>query len=420
MAIGLVVLGHWLVASLRYTDGRFHADDVLGEVGWARWVTLAFQVIPVFFLVGGYGNATSWARYRPADWDVWLRHRVTGLVVPTSAYVLVAVAAVAVCRALGVDAGTLDLGGWAVALHLWFLPTYLLVAALTPVLHAAHRRWGLAVPAVLGAAAVVVDLAVVRWQVPLVGWANYVLVWGAVHQLGFAWQDGSFTGRPRLLLGSAAGLAMWLVAVFVVGFPISMVGVPGARLQNTAPPSIALLGFAVAQSALVIATAPALGRWLSRQGMARPLARSGRPVLLVYLWHMAPVIPVAIALYPTGLVPIPPLGSLPWVGVRFASAALTAVPLAGLVAVLGALRRLPWRVAAVRSAGHTPADRRVARLLLMAAIAAVSFALDRLAVEGFAPDGRFPLTALLCYAAGVALLAAATRTAPDGPPNGMA
>jgi hypothetical protein len=107
-SIGLVVLGHWLVASLWYQDGRFHIEDVLADLAWTRWLTLAFQVIPVFFLVGGYANATSWTKRQGLGWDVWLRHRMTSLVSATSAYVLVAIAAVVACRPV-VDSATLGL-----------------------------------------------------------------------------------------------------------------------------------------------------------------------------------------------------------------------------------------------------------------------------------------------------------------------
>ena len=61
LAIGLVVLGHWLVTSPTYHDGAFQAPSVLGTIRWGQWVTLAFQVMPVFFLVGGYAAAISWA-----------------------------------------------------------------------------------------------------------------------------------------------------------------------------------------------------------------------------------------------------------------------------------------------------------------------------------------------------------------------
>jgi len=52
-AIGFVVLGHWLVTSITYRGGLFQGEDVLTELPWTQWLTLGFQVMPVFFLVGG-------------------------------------------------------------------------------------------------------------------------------------------------------------------------------------------------------------------------------------------------------------------------------------------------------------------------------------------------------------------------------
>ncbi|GHH88941.1 hypothetical protein [Streptomyces capitiformicae] len=48
--------------------------------------------------------------------------------------------AVGLCAAVGVDPDTLALVGWAMAMQFWFLPVYLILSALTPALHAAHRR----------------------------------------------------------------------------------------------------------------------------------------------------------------------------------------------------------------------------------------------------------------------------------------
>jgi hypothetical protein len=70
VAIGCVVYGHWLLASLTYSHGRFSDLDALGYVGWGRWLTWAFQVMPVFFLVGGYANALSWTAHQ-AQGESW-------------------------------------------------------------------------------------------------------------------------------------------------------------------------------------------------------------------------------------------------------------------------------------------------------------------------------------------------------------
>ena len=83
-----------------------------------------------------------------------------------------------------------------VTLQLWFLPMYMVLIALTLAMHAAHRRWGLAVPAAMGAAAAMVSAGVTVLHLAAIGYANYLLVWGSTHQWGFAWRDGILT-RPR-------------------------------------------------------------------------------------------------------------------------------------------------------------------------------------------------------------------------------
>lgn len=107
--------------------------------------------MPVFFLVGGYASAVSWTAHqqRAEGWPACVRGRAMRLLWPTTMYVVVAVLTVTGARMAGANTAELAGAGWFVALHLWFLPVYLLLIALTPVMLAAHRRWGLWVPAVL-------------------------------------------------------------------------------------------------------------------------------------------------------------------------------------------------------------------------------------------------------------------------------
>lgn len=402
-AVVLVVLGHWLATSITYSGEKVSGQDLLNEMPWTQWLTLVFQVMPVFFLVGGLANATSWTSQRLAgvDWSGWVYRRAVRLLVPTSVYAAVAVVGVMICRVLAVRPGVLAPAAWAIAFHLWFLPVYLSLLVATPLLHAAHGRWGLRVPAVMAIGTVAVDLVVLGLHPPLLGWANYVLVWGAVHQLGFAWHDATLTRDRRLPLTLAAtGITVMVALVWLGPFPVSMIGVTGARIKNTAPPSIALLSYAVGQVGLLLAVEPTVMQWLYRPQVWRVVAWANRMAMTLYLWHMVPVVVVALAVYPTGLFPATPIGSPTWWLLRGAwVAALTAV----FIPLTLALRRLepnpPARQQLVT--GRWPAWSGV---LLVGGSALAALALARTAVVGFAPDGRLDIPTLGAFAAGVLLV----------------
>ncbi len=96
IAIGAVVYGHWTLTDVTYRHGQLSGLDALDYISWGRWVTLALQVMPVFFLVGGYVNALSWAAHhaRGESWTRWAVGRAMRLLWPTTVFVVTAVLAV--------------------------------------------------------------------------------------------------------------------------------------------------------------------------------------------------------------------------------------------------------------------------------------------------------------------------------------
>ena len=64
LALLLVVLGHWLVSAIGGGHGRLTGHSALESLTWAYPITWLFQVIPVFFMVGGYANAASLTSHR--------------------------------------------------------------------------------------------------------------------------------------------------------------------------------------------------------------------------------------------------------------------------------------------------------------------------------------------------------------------
>ena len=117
VAIGGVVYGHWLLISVTYRNGQLSGLDALDYVSWGRWVTWLFQVMPVFFLVGGYVNAQSWMAHhaRGETWTRWVRDRAMRLLWPTAVFVVVAVLAVTAARAAGGGLAEIAEASWLVA-----------------------------------------------------------------------------------------------------------------------------------------------------------------------------------------------------------------------------------------------------------------------------------------------------------------
>ena len=394
LAIGGVVYGHWLLVSITYSRGQLSGADAIGYVSWAPWVTWAFQVMPVFFLVGGYVNARSWPSHqaRGETWTEWVRDRALRLLWPTAVFVVVGVLAASAALLAGVSGTEVGEAGWLVALQLWFLPVYLLLAALTPALLAAHRRWGLRVPLAMAAAAALVSAGTAGPHMHVIGYANYLFVWGSAHQWGFAWQDGTLTRRRRRPYAMTAGGAALLACLLAWGpYKVNMVG-----SGNTNPPSVALLAFALAQTGLALACEPAGQRLLLRPGLWRLVRRLNTTVMTLYLWQFVPVIIVAIACYPAHLLPQPAIGSAQWWELRPVWWALLTVLLAALtMLVMRAERPLLKLPAAIGPPGPwSPA-------ILLAGLAAAMLGLTRLAIAGLAPGGHLPLPALAAFAAGL-------------------
>ncbi|MHA6764330.1 acyltransferase family protein [Streptacidiphilus sp. PAMC 29251] len=404
LAICLVVLGHWLITALvRQPDGTLRAPELLATIPWTQWLTLGFQIMPLFFLAGGYAAGGSWARHR-ADGGAgvpWIRGRAVRLLLPTAVYSGLVLLAVAISAGVGVDPGTLAMVGWAMGMQFWFLPVYLLLSALTPALHAAHRRWGLLAPLMLGAVAVAVDLLVLAAHAPFVGLVDYVLVWGVAYQLGFCWRDGLLTRSQLLPAAMAAVGAVAFAGLVGFGpFPVSLILVSDETVSNTNPPSVAMLSWAVAQIGLCLLAAPVVRRWLARERVWQSVRPVGGASMTLYLWHMLPVLVAAAAFYLTGIAPEPVYGSGSWWALRLPWLLLLTAVLAGIVVLLQPLERALTGIGArVRPDGPVRWP-----LLLWLGLAASVAALCRFAVQGFAHDGRFPLLPALGLALGAALV----------------
>src|SRR5699024_12810790 len=73
-AITVVVLWHWTIIAVD-ADGGILPHGVLDRATWSLPLTWVFQLMPFFFLLGGYSNSLSWryAQRMGIGYSEWLR-----------------------------------------------------------------------------------------------------------------------------------------------------------------------------------------------------------------------------------------------------------------------------------------------------------------------------------------------------------
>ena len=123
LAIFMVVLGHWFVIAVVYRDRQLSGYNALDVLTWIDPVTWLFQVMPIFFLVGGYASGASLASHRASGGDGigWVLRRTDRLLRPTTALFVVLPVVTAVTVAAGVNKQLLGHAVWLASIPLWFL-----------------------------------------------------------------------------------------------------------------------------------------------------------------------------------------------------------------------------------------------------------------------------------------------------------
>ena len=255
LSILAVVVGHWLVAAPYIgSDGEVVGGHLLGILPWTQWLTWGFQVMPIFFLVGGYSNGVSWSstRAKNGHYSDWFASRIQRLINPVFPVLLAWGLFAFLATQAGMDRATVRMAVELALVPVWFLAVYLLVTALAPFTWRLWEKLGFTSVAVFVAAAVLVDVLTFARDVPYVNFLNFIFVWVGIHQFGYAWQQGRI-GQGRTLALFLGGLAV-LIGITVYGpYPIAMIGVPGAEITNSMPPTLALLALGVTQTGLVLA-----------------------------------------------------------------------------------------------------------------------------------------------------------------------
>jgi len=148
VSILAVVFGHWFIGIIWWDHGIIRTTSAVGVTSWLWLGTWAFQVMPIFFFVGGFSNMMAYDSLRRRGASAWefTQTRLTRLLKPSLVFLggwtivqtglhLTDVGApggprvfgdTALLRGVLPPAATLPFG------PLWFLAVYVVVVAPSP------------------------------------------------------------------------------------------------------------------------------------------------------------------------------------------------------------------------------------------------------------------------------------------------
>lgn len=305
----LVVVGlHAMMAGVTVGEGGLAVTNALEGHPIFAWATWGVQIMPLFFLLGGFSSLTQWRRMSAggATAGDYIRQRVHRLAHPALLPIALVAGSLAAVALTGVSNEVLSQVGFRIGQPLWFLAVYLGCAGFIPVMARLHdARPALTLFGLLGAA-IVVDVASIALAAPGLGAFNFLFVWLFVQQLGFWYADGWFLRLNRWLLfgGAVAAFGVLVLLTMVLGYSTDM-------YVNLNPPNLCILVLGVGQLLLFSAAHPWLVRLAHIPALQRAAAGVNRHSMTIYLWHVPVVVLVALTMMSARL-PFPEPLSRSW------------------------------------------------------------------------------------------------------------
>ena len=306
VSIITVIFGHWLVVAPYINEGEILIPDILSISPWTQWLSWILQVMPIFFIVGGFSNAISWqsALKRGENYNAWFASRLRRLITPVLPVLVIWAIIGIIANLFHADHTILQPTSKFALLPAWFLVVYIVVISLVPLVYRAWQRFKIGSFWMLAAAAILVDIAVFVFGWKALGWVNYVFVWVAVHQLGIAWQAKSMGDARQKSLWAFGGIAVLIALVTFGPYPISMVSMQGEEISNTLPPNLTMLALGIFQGGLLLALEKPIRKWLDKKNIWTATVLINGMIMTLFLWHVTALILVtalALALGGVGL-----------------------------------------------------------------------------------------------------------------------
>lgn len=285
----VVVAWHWVFTIIIWTDSGPRATNPIGFTRGLFIATWLLQVMPLFFFVGGFAHTEAYeagrakGRYKTPIGFAWQRanHLARPALALAFSWWLIGSVAVALFEIDGVPRAVR-----LILSPLWFIAVYLLLILLFPVTHWLHQRYGALVIVWGVGIATLIDVARFSHGIRWAGWLNMIVVWATCHQLGYFWEELVALGR-RVAWGMMwTGLFALAALVGSKIYPGSMVGVPGDKFSNMAPPTITILALLLFQAGVALLLRPwVLHKLATSDRWARTNDVINRFSLPLFLFH---------------------------------------------------------------------------------------------------------------------------------------
>nr|WP_274636612.1 acyltransferase [Microbacterium bovistercoris] len=369
LCVATVVLLHALMVGVTIGPAGPVFENAADGAPWLVPLTWVAQIMPLFFVIGGYAGSVAYRRLRAQGGTSvgFVTARVHRLLLPgvlSIGAVGIGLALLAIC---GVPGDIVQIAGFRYSQPLWFLGVFLLCQALLPALLAAHERAPMRTVGALAAAAILVDVVRGITGVGAIGFLNLAFIWLALQQLGFFLAEGRIDALPRRV---RAGAAIAAAAVFAAGCVIGVFSPD--LLENLNPPTAALLLVGVAQTALFSLLRAPLTAVSRRPRVAAFTRFVTARTMTIYLWHMPVLLTLAgitaLVAMSSGLA-LPEPSSASWWMTRPLWLALAVLLTAVVAWALAGLERrpMPAPTGSVRRARQAVILGLVAVVLLLAA-----------------------------------------------------
>ncbi|HEU4354508.1 MAG TPA: acyltransferase [Actinomycetota bacterium] len=372
-SICAVVFGHWFIALVYWERGVVGVRSAVGVQAGLWLGTWFFQVMPVFFFVGGFSNLITLDAFHLRGESTWafVRSRVWRLLRPSLVFLGVWLVVQVVLHLTDTGAPTgFTLWGDTTLLRgmyppaatlpfgpLWFLAVYLIVVAIAPATVWLHRRFGLWVPAVMIVVTIVDDVLGFGFGLGGFRYLNVATVLLLPHQLGHFYADGSMLRWPRkvfwgMVIVGLGGLVLltnpWVFRPFgnarfdwfpTIGhYPKSLLGTDVEPISNAYPPTVCFMLASIWAVGAVMLLRPTLAGWLEHARPWKATIFVNSIIMTMFLWHMTAFLLAVLVLWPLGLGDYTD-ATLGWWLERVLWIAVPGMFLAGFVVLFGRFER---------------------------------------------------------------------------------